>query len=150
MVCDAVDPAMTFASPLAAAIAEHRGEMLIHGAIIAREYGIPCVTGIPEATRRICTGDRLTVDGCLDTDTGCRGWCASGRRSVMYVQATIAPNGIPRTFVSCAPGVRAAAVFYRKQYLTPIPPMARNDVPGNRYSPGTISSDISRGTSRKR
>jgi pyruvate,water dikinase len=52
-------------APLAAAIVERRGGMLIHGAIIAREYGIPCVTGIPEATERIASGDRLTVDGYL-------------------------------------------------------------------------------------
>jgi pyruvate,water dikinase len=39
--------------------------MLIHGSIIAREYGLPCVTGVPEATRFIQTGDRLTVDGFL-------------------------------------------------------------------------------------
>ncbi|MBN2552058.1 MAG: hypothetical protein JXB06_04785 [Spirochaetales bacterium] len=65
LVCDAIDPAMTFVAPLAAAIVERRGGMLIHGAIIAREYGIPCVTGIPEATRRISSGDRLTVDGYL-------------------------------------------------------------------------------------
>jgi pyruvate,water dikinase len=56
---------MTFAAPLAAGIVERRGGMLIHGAIIAREYGIPCVTGIPEATRRIADGDRVTVDGYL-------------------------------------------------------------------------------------
>jgi pyruvate,water dikinase len=37
--------------------------MLIHGAIIAREYGIPCVTGIPHATRFIQTGYQLTLDG---------------------------------------------------------------------------------------
>jgi pyruvate,water dikinase len=65
LVCDAIDPAMTFVAPLAAAIVERRGGMLIHGAIIAREYGIPCVTGIPEATERITSGDRLTVDGYL-------------------------------------------------------------------------------------
>jgi phosphohistidine swiveling domain-containing protein len=65
LVCDAIDPAMTFVAPLAAAIVERRGGMLIHGAIIAREYGIPCVTGIPEATERIASGDRLTVDGYL-------------------------------------------------------------------------------------
>ena len=41
LVCDAIDPAMTFAAPLAAGIVERRGGMLIHGAIIAREYGIP-------------------------------------------------------------------------------------------------------------
>ena len=65
LVCDAVDPNMTFVVPLAAAIIERRGGMLIHGAIIAREYGLPCVTGIPDATRFITTGDRLTVDGYL-------------------------------------------------------------------------------------
>ncbi len=65
LVCDAVDPNMTLVVPLAAAIVERRGGMLIHGAIIAREYGLPCVTGIPEATSRIRTGDRLDVDGQL-------------------------------------------------------------------------------------
>lgn len=63
LVCDAVEPNMTFVVPLAKAIVERRGGMLIHGAIIAREYGIPCVTGIPEATRLIQTGDIITVDG---------------------------------------------------------------------------------------
>jgi len=65
LVCDAVDPNMTFIVPLAAAVVERRGGMLIHGAIIAREYGLPCVTGVVDATRRIRTGDRLTVDGYL-------------------------------------------------------------------------------------
>ena len=65
MVCDAVDPTMTFVVPLAAAIVERRGGMLIHGSIIAREYGIPCVTGVPDATSRIRTGDTITVDGYL-------------------------------------------------------------------------------------
>jgi pyruvate,water dikinase len=65
LVCDAVDPNMTFVVPLASAVVERRGGMLIHGAIIAREYGLPCVTGIPDATTLVRTGDRLTVDGYL-------------------------------------------------------------------------------------
>ncbi|MDZ7832557.1 MAG: PEP/pyruvate-binding domain-containing protein [Desulfobacterales bacterium] len=65
MVCDAVEPNMTFIVPLVGAIVERRGGMLIHGAIIAREYGLPCVTGISGATRVIRTGDRITVDGYL-------------------------------------------------------------------------------------
>ena len=56
---------MTFVAPLAAAIVERRGGMLVHGAIIAREYGLPCVTGVPDATEEIHTGDLLTVDGFL-------------------------------------------------------------------------------------
>jgi pyruvate,water dikinase len=65
LVCDAIEPTMTFVVPLSAGIVERRGGMLIHGAIIAREYGLPCVTGVPGATQLIHTGDRLTVDGYL-------------------------------------------------------------------------------------
>ncbi len=65
LVCDAIDPNMTFIVPLASAIVERRGGMLVHGAIIAREYGIPCVTGVLQATQKIQSGDRLTVDGYL-------------------------------------------------------------------------------------
>jgi pyruvate,water dikinase len=65
LVCDAVDPNMTFVVPLAAGVVERRGGMLIHGAIIAREYGLPCVTGVPDAVSLISTGDRITVDGYL-------------------------------------------------------------------------------------
>ncbi len=65
LVIDAIDPTMTFFAPLAAAIIERRGGMLIHGAIIAREYGIPCITGVAGATDYITTGDRITVDGYL-------------------------------------------------------------------------------------
>jgi pyruvate,water dikinase len=65
LVCDAIEPNMTFVVPMAAGIVERRGGMLIHGAIIAREYGIPCVTGIPDATSLIPNGIRVTVDGYL-------------------------------------------------------------------------------------
>jgi pyruvate,water dikinase len=65
LVCDAVDPNTTFVIPLAAGVVERRGGMLIHGAIIAREYGLPCVTGIPDATSFIHTGDEISVDGFL-------------------------------------------------------------------------------------
>jgi len=65
LICDAVDPNMTFVVPLAAGVVERRGGMLIHGAIIAREYGLPCVTGVPEALQFICSGDHVTVDGYL-------------------------------------------------------------------------------------
>jgi pyruvate,water dikinase len=39
--------------------------MLIHGSIIAREMGIPCVNGIPNAIEQINDGDLITVDGDL-------------------------------------------------------------------------------------
>jgi pyruvate,water dikinase len=65
LVCDAIQPSMTHLVPLASAIVERRGGMLIHGAIIARELGIPCVNGIPRATEILHDGDLVTVDGHL-------------------------------------------------------------------------------------
>jgi pyruvate,water dikinase len=65
MVCDAIQPTMTHLVTLASAIIERRGGMLIHGAIIARELGVPCVNGVPAATRLLRNGDFVTVDGHL-------------------------------------------------------------------------------------
>ena len=65
MVCDAIQPTMTHLVPLASAIVERRGGMLIHGAIIARELAVPCVNGVPDATMHLSNGDFVTVDGHL-------------------------------------------------------------------------------------
>jgi phosphohistidine swiveling domain-containing protein len=39
------------------------GGMMTHGAVVAREYGIPAVVGVHEATQRIRSGQRIRVDG---------------------------------------------------------------------------------------
>jgi pyruvate,water dikinase len=65
LVCDAIQPTMTHLVPLASAIIERRGGMLIHGAIIARELGIPCVNGVRHAAEVLNDGDLVTVDGHL-------------------------------------------------------------------------------------
>ena len=43
--------------------------MLIHGAIIARELGIPCVNGVRKAAEVLKNGDFVTVDGHLGVVT---------------------------------------------------------------------------------
>ncbi|WP_159434291.1 PEP/pyruvate-binding domain-containing protein [Peptoclostridium litorale] len=63
LVFDAVEPQMTFIIPLAGAIVERRGGMLVHSSIIAREMNIPAVNGISRATEWIRTGDIVTVNG---------------------------------------------------------------------------------------
>ena len=65
LVCDAIQPTMTHLVPIASAIVERRGGMLIHGAIIARELGIPCVNGVRKAADILSDGDLVTVDGHL-------------------------------------------------------------------------------------
>jgi pyruvate,water dikinase len=69
LVCDAIQPTMTHLVPLASAIVERRGGMLIHGAIIARELGVPCVNGVPYVTDLLHDGELVTVDGHLGVVT---------------------------------------------------------------------------------
>ena len=40
-----------------------RGGILSHGAVVAREYGVPAVANIPNATRLIADGQVLQIDG---------------------------------------------------------------------------------------
>jgi phosphoenolpyruvate synthase/pyruvate phosphate dikinase len=46
--------------------------MMSHGAVVAREYGIPAVVGVARATERITTGDEITVDGSAGVVSGDR------------------------------------------------------------------------------
>ena len=39
------------------------GGVLSHGAIVAREFGLPAVAGLPDVLQRLRTGQRLRVDG---------------------------------------------------------------------------------------
>ena len=48
---------------LASALVIDIGGPISHGAIVARELGIPCVIGTRDGTAHIRTGDRLRVDG---------------------------------------------------------------------------------------
>ncbi len=45
------------------------GGLLSHGAIIAREFGIPAIAGVKDATRRLKTGDRVVLDATAGTVT---------------------------------------------------------------------------------
>jgi pyruvate,water dikinase len=47
----------------AAGLATEIGSVLSHGAVVAREYGLPAIAGLPGVTRRFKTGDILRLDG---------------------------------------------------------------------------------------
>lgn len=57
-MCDAIKPAMTHLAPLACAFVERRGGMPIHGAIIARELGIPRVDDTWRSSWQVATSKR--------------------------------------------------------------------------------------------
>ncbi|MEX2229377.1 MAG: PEP-utilizing enzyme [Dehalococcoidia bacterium] len=63
LVCRATMPPWTPLFGIAAAIVADTGGPLSHCAIVAREYGLPCVAGTQVATREITDGMRLRVDG---------------------------------------------------------------------------------------
>ena len=63
LVCPSTDPGWTPLFLHAAALVMEYGGMLSHGAIVAREYGIPAVVNVPAATQRFQSGQRLRVDG---------------------------------------------------------------------------------------
>ncbi len=63
LVTRATDPGWTPVFSLIGGAVIEIGGMLSHGAIVAREYGIPAVVSVPQATRKIEDGQTITVDG---------------------------------------------------------------------------------------
>jgi pyruvate,water dikinase len=63
LVAPSTDPGWTPLFLTAGGLVMEMGGPNSHGAVVAREYGIPAVVGVPDATTRITTGDRITVDG---------------------------------------------------------------------------------------
>lgn len=67
LVAPSTDPGWTPLFLTAGGLVMEMGGPMSHGAIVAREYGIPAVVGVPAATERIVTGRRITVDGSAGT-----------------------------------------------------------------------------------
>ncbi|HKN37806.1 MAG TPA: PEP-utilizing enzyme [Acidimicrobiia bacterium] len=63
LVCRTTDPSWASAFHLAAGVVIDIGSTSSHGAIVAREMGLPCVIGTGNGTALLRTGDLLHVDG---------------------------------------------------------------------------------------
>jgi pyruvate,water dikinase len=63
LVTRQTDPGWAPVFPLISALVIERGGMLSHGAIIAREFGIPSVVGVKDATALIAHGSQVHVNG---------------------------------------------------------------------------------------
>jgi len=62
LVAPSTDPSWTPAFLKAGALVMETGGYLSHGAIVAREFGIPAVVNVPGILARIRSGDELEVD----------------------------------------------------------------------------------------
>lgn len=69
LVAPSTDPGWTPLFLTAGGLVMEMGGAMSHGAVVAREYGIPAVVGVPLATTRVITGQRITVDGGAGTIT---------------------------------------------------------------------------------
>lgn len=67
LVAPSTDPGWTPLFLTAGGLVMEMGGPMSHGAIVAREYGIPAVVGVPGATERIHTGQTISVDGAAGT-----------------------------------------------------------------------------------
>ena len=63
LVCRGTDPAWTPLFLTAAGLITEVGGLMTHGSVVAREYGIPAVVGVHDATTRLTTGQRIRIDG---------------------------------------------------------------------------------------
>ncbi|HVO32035.1 MAG TPA: PEP-utilizing enzyme, partial [bacterium] len=63
LVVKATDPGWTPYFPAAGALVSELGGMLSHAAVVAREYGLPAVANIANATDLLRDGEEITVDG---------------------------------------------------------------------------------------
>src|SRR5213078_3528499 len=67
LVCPSTDPAWVPLFVQARGLVMETGGVLSHGAIVAREFGLPAVAGIADVHRRLKTGQRLRIDGATGT-----------------------------------------------------------------------------------
>lgn len=63
LVAPSTDPGWTPLFLTAGGLVMEMGGPNSHGAVVAREYGIPAVVGVPDATLQLATGQKITVDG---------------------------------------------------------------------------------------
>jgi pyruvate,water dikinase len=63
LVAPYTDPAWTPLFPIAAGLVTEVGGLMTHGAVVAREYGIPAVVGVDGATGAIKDGALIRVNG---------------------------------------------------------------------------------------
>jgi pyruvate,water dikinase len=62
LVTTATDPAWTPMFTLASGVVVEVGGMLSHASTIAREYGLPALANVKDATHRLKSGDRVRLD----------------------------------------------------------------------------------------
>ncbi len=92
LITDMTDPDWEPIMKIASAIITDKGGRTSHAAIVSRELGIPCIVGSETATKKIKTGQTITVD-----TTGSEGAVYNGALKFKIVEQNIKKFPKPKT-----------------------------------------------------
>jgi len=110
LVTDMTDPDWEPIMKIASAIVTDKGGRTSHAAIVSRELGIPCVVGAVGATKKIKTGDVITID-----TTGSDGLILSGDIKFKITEVDIKKVKKPR--VKIMMNIATPETAFEKSFL---------------------------------
>lgn len=64
LVTHSTDIAWSPYFPILSGVVTELGGLISHGAVVAREYGLPCIVGATDATAMITDGEEIYMDAC--------------------------------------------------------------------------------------
>jgi pyruvate,water dikinase len=92
LITDMTDPDWEPIMKIASAIITDKGGRTSHAAIVSRELGIPCIVGSENATRKIKTGQSITID-----TTGAEGFAYDGILRFKIIEHDVKKFPKPKT-----------------------------------------------------
>ncbi|MEK7495961.1 MAG: phosphoenolpyruvate synthase, partial [Patescibacteria group bacterium] len=110
LVTDMTDPDWEPIMKIASAIITDKGGRTSHAAIVSRELGIPCIVGSENATRKIKTGQMITVD-----TTGSEGFVYDGVLKFKIIEHDV--KKLPRTKTKIMMNIATPETAFEKSFL---------------------------------
>ncbi len=110
LVTDMTDPDWEPIMKVASAIVTDKGGRTSHAAIVSRELGIPCIVGSGNATRRIKTGQTVTVD-----TTGSEGYVYRGALKFSVTEHNI--KKLPHIATKIMMNIATPETAFEKSFL---------------------------------
>ncbi len=110
LITDMTDPDWEPIMKIASAIVTDKGGRTSHAAIVSRELGIPCIVGSENATRKIKTGQMITVD-----TTGSEGLIYAGALKFKIVEHDV--KKFPKSKTKIMMNIATPETAFEKSFL---------------------------------
>ncbi len=110
LITDMTDPDWEPIMKIASAIITDKGGRTSHAAIVSRELGIPCVVGSVNATKKIKTGQMITVD-----TTGSEGFVYDGALKFEIIEHDV--KKLPRPKTKIMMNIATPETAFEKSFL---------------------------------